>query len=379
MSNLIVIGFFESKNLGDKLLAKYAHRKYSKLPFDNVYFIDFTTSNICYTFDHEIVISDNYIKLNQKSKNLIYKYISLIKFIIKNKNKKKIKKINELICGDKTVIFSTGNLLMDINPVWIYLVNIYIKFLNPNKTIFEYVGVGPISLKINKNIFKNVFKKTDSISVRDYNSKTMVKRCSQLEVIETLDPILVYKIKKIIDLPEKQKRVGICFLGEICFKNSLEYHKYLSFIKQLTDYYNQNNIDYVLYSTEINDYYYIYKNFTKCVIYIKSEEDLYNLYNNLKFIIGGRMHSLIIAQTQLVPFVGVDWQNKIGDLFKLLSNKNLILEYNDTSLQTVINLTELYLDNNTYYERALKSMELVNNHNSNKFIKSNREMELNYV
>ncbi|MEH7110731.1 hypothetical protein, partial [Bacillus sp. JJ1764] len=42
-----------------------------------------------------------------------------------------------------------------------------------------------------------------------------------------------------------------------------------------------------------------------------SLEDIYELYGSLDYLIGGRMHSMIIAQKYLLPYIGVIWQSKV--------------------------------------------------------------------
>ena len=47
------------------------------------------------------------------------------------------------------------------------------------------------------------------------------------------------------------------------------------------------------------------------IVEVKSVDELLNFYDKLDYLIGGRMHSMIIAHTNLLPHIGVIWQDKI--------------------------------------------------------------------
>lgn len=372
LNTIVLFTFFKSTNLGDKLLSQFVLKKFGKN--SKVIFVDFPTLEIIQDKYSVKYHRHNPIKIQTYKTTKVYRYLSLLKFIFNRSNKSKIKDLKEQLPNSCTFIFSSGNMLMDLNPVWIYLIRSCLKIIKPKEVYFTYVGVGPIDLKINKYFLNDILNQTNKISVRDTSSQDVINSFNK-DAILTIDPILTYDLKYPAINVNSRNLVGICFLGEVCFKDKKSYLYYLNTIKNIINKLETKNLNYVIFSTDLDDYAFIYKYFNKNIRSINSEEDLKNLYNSLYFLVGGRMHSIIYAQTQLVPFVGFNWQQKVNSLFKDINNINNLFECNKTYDEEIIEIIEDSLKN----PKIINNMNKINKENIKKFNLAEMKMGQFYV
>ncbi|PKE65097.1 hypothetical protein CW674_08615 [Macrococcoides caseolyticum] len=365
MKNRVIIAFFNSMNIGDRLLAKRAIEIYSKEEI-NLIGIDFTSGQLINCSDYHVFsdkITEKVNNLNSKKlikinrNTILYKYLSLMKYQLKKSITKELIKNKNIFKEVDQVIFTTGNMIMDINPAWPYIIKEYIRFFKGKDIFFSYVGVGPFDMKISKFFLKKSLKEVKCISVRDNNSKLELSKLNYFNVKLSLDPILYDNSRD--DYNNKGKNIGICILNEVCFRNKIEFFKYTSFLNKLLLYLNVNNLEYVIFSTDKIDYKTLssLKNVNKNNIYhINNYEDLDNLYRNIKYLIGGRMHSMILAQSKRIPFLGFNWQKKVEELFINVKNQKL---YEVTSLD------KIDIDENFFINESEYNMKKVNLYNNN--------------
>lgn len=344
MKNRIIIAFFNSENLGDRLLAKRAIEIYTNSNI-NLIGIDFTTGSIIDCENYNAFTQVTKKGINRKSSkvkinrnNILYKYLSLTKYI---KNRYVLKNIylngfNKLRYQIDEVVFTTGNMIMDVNPAWPFIIKDFINFFKNSNIYFSYVGVGPLEMKINKIILKKALANVDYFSVRDKNSKIELKNLGFNNIKITLDPILYdYQIDH---YKGKRNQLGICLLSQICFKDKKSYKNYINFLDEILHYLNDNNLEYVVFSTDTSDYEtmkYLKNLKENNKFNIITEEDLNDLYNSFYYLIGGRMHSMILAQSKKTPYCGINWQKKVEQLF-INTNNSSLLEIDNLSSEKVI-------------------------------------------
>ncbi|NTK05486.1 polysaccharide pyruvyl transferase family protein, partial [Enterococcus faecium] len=61
-------------------------------------------------------------------------------------------------------------------------------------------------------------------------------------------------------------------------------------------------------------------------MFVGSKKQLIDLYEDLDIIIGTRMHSMIVAISQDIPVIGISWQPKVSEIFKIIDNENSVFD-----------------------------------------------------
>lgn len=387
--NIILVSFFNSNNLGDKILS--SNLNYYILNKNiNVLKYDFITSLKVEKIDLEIfnnefgpkLIKSKLIKICKNIYGSIKHFISIDFSVFENE----IQKCDALIIGG-------GNMLMGLSLDFPLLFYKYVKIAKKyKKNIFLIsVGAGPLGSWFSRIIFKNSLNKVDFITTRDLQSKKNIESLVNGKYIEVsgdsailCDSVKLNKVNHNIGIsvyPYKDPRYNS--LGDI-----KEYKEYLinfkNFIEMLLD--RQKGYTVELFSTEINDYNAInelmevisnkYKERIK-VIKINNYENLMSFYNSIDLLLGTRLHSIILAFTQGIPIIGLSWQPKVNGFFELIRETNSVydiksFQYNiheilsqvDSMLINKINISnnlkninkeliESFGINNTYLKKVL--------------------------
>src|SRR5690625_6638921 len=101
-------------------------------------------------------------------------------------------------------------------------------------------------------------------------------------------------------------------IGEACFPAQLANDKYLRNMYELINCIDEDSVEQIiLFSTAEKDYININKlisniSNSKVTIYnIKDYDDIVELYSKLSFLVGGRMHSLIFAQSMFLLYIAL--------------------------------------------------------------------------
>jgi polysaccharide pyruvyl transferase WcaK-like protein len=344
MKKAIVISFFESSNIGDlelsssiDIILKSKAYTITKYNFTSGIRVE-NKKNI------EFLVNDSFMtKLLSPIKKLTrlilgeVGYSILVWKMITSKRWDKNNNFNEDFKQTDIVVFAGGNMIMDLSPTWPYLIKKYISKANYfNKPFyFLYVGVGPLRYSNSKRILKKSFLKLKGISVRDEISEKIIKELTDSKKVTlTADPVFLNPVKLINKKNEKAEdlNIGICVLGEMCFDSRDEYLTYITNLKLLIEKlseFEKNSIKITLFSTELLDYKSI-EYLSSLIINskyvtintVKDINDLYKLYDGLNFLVGGRMHSMILAQKCLLPFIGIIWQDKIRGFSKLTNSED---------------------------------------------------------
>lgn len=364
MRKAVVISFFRSNNLGDLALS-YAienlvvENGYEVLKYDFLNVTPVTENNIETSFEQKTRTTNSKVRsrlgvIKRAITNIVgVNCIENTYYLYNVLFSKKWKKIISDIKSSDILVLAGGNMVMDISPTlsipnWATIFRSYCRLASKYKKPLSiaYIGAGPFNFQVNKEIFGKGLDLANNISVRDSFSK---KVCEELvtgkEIVQTVDPVFSLPISM-----EKQRislignlstvKIGICVLGEECFDSKLTYDSYIEGLYKLIMSLSRNvsfnnKINFILFSTETADYSSVEEVYTKIVsdqsIIIKVKkinkvDELIGLYQELNFLIGGRMHSLIFAQKCLLPFIGVIWQRKIEGFGEVTNSSNRIYE-----------------------------------------------------
>ena len=227
------------------------------------------------------------------------------------------------------LVMAGGNMVMDEKtPMWPALFHYYCETAHKKgcEVRVAYIGVGPVSSATGKRLFGQALRKAKSLSVRDHVSYVNMLDLGVKEtaMVMTADPVFLLPLKRIAKECRGTKKIGLAVLGSVAFGSQQGHRTYLqglvSLVLALQTQVPSESLEFVLFSTELAD--------TESVELLKKEleqqkyigvqigavrslDQLVELYSQLHFLIGGRMHSLIFAHRLALPFSGILWAEKL--------------------------------------------------------------------
>lgn len=379
---ILLVSFFISKNIGDLLIGKTLKEKIEQCG-NEVIMYDFLQVKKIEEIN-EVVEYSGLLTESKKSNIVLRKVLGaqgqLLKYRCSNKWKKKFEQFAEDLEQCDEVYFGGGNMIMDITPVWSLILQDYVCQIKKHNLNYSFVavGVGPIIHNFSKHIFRKVLLGAEKISVRGQASGTVLEKIGINEYQLTVDPVLTLDLKK---EEIRQKRIqdyqitgkidiGIGVLGRACFLSEKDYQVYILGTKDMIDtLYSDKRIDkIVLFTTEAMDYetmkYLESKNISK-IVCGKSANTIIELYDNVDYIISGRMHSLILAQRCMVPFLAICWQEKVKEFCNIVeAEQDVISIYNIkninmSSLRADEKISADYLNRTIEKNKRLKEIKQV--------------------
>jgi polysaccharide pyruvyl transferase WcaK-like protein len=377
----ILVSFFNSNNIGDIVIGDMLHKIISK---------QCTVEKLSYSGD----INVKTIKAKERGidrfKKSIYKI--LIKYNFKkviNLYYRNLKQDNFNVFEDKivnvdTLIIGGGNMIFDLyeesNSVDRF--DRFVKMAKAlNKNVFAIsIGIGPFKSKQQEINAVKSLSQCDYITFRDANSFTIFNKYNPdfKNVFITIDPVFLLPQRVKREQPPMKRIIGLNVINNKLISDSqIEYDlvisQYANLVKQLT---NKMDVKLVLFCTEVEDYnavldvYSILKDNKDVSICITREYDeLMKFYDSVSLIIGTRMHSMILAYTQRIPVIGLSYQKKVNEMFKIINKEEYLFEYNtiDTSISKIINCCDYVLSNKDselqYINERLKKIVKKNNVN----------------
>lgn len=343
MKTALVISFYKSENLGDLALSKTIDQIIKNSGYGLLRY-DFSTGPTM--FQNTCGNEKNNVPQRQKLVRIISRFIKriLVIFIgevnIQFLFRKYTHKAN-LETGEKykrdfqeadIVVLCGGNMIMDLFPSWPFVIAEYAQLAQAcGKPLYAmYIGAGPLKSRTSIRILRQALSTAVKISARDRASLEICRSLTNPKnVTLTADPVFTLFQKSSSARLQRSKTrkesvaVGVCVLGEKCFSRKSRHKEYLDGLKVLITSFDEGRKfveRVVLFSTEKTDYPAVHQLFdeligkTGCDVQVCELENLgdwLKLYENLDFLIGGRMHSMILAHANLLPHIGVIWQEKI--------------------------------------------------------------------
>jgi len=395
MKTALVISFYESSNLGDLALSATIDQIVKQSGYELIRY-DFCKCRRPQQFAISSVgASPAFIPFRSVVKRLFVQMVKRpVSFLMGRVNSEVlflwfIRKIRRQQCEISSedfrradiVVFGGGNMIMDISPNWPFLVGEYARLSQQFRKplYFIYMGVGPIKSKYSVRILRRAMSSAVRISVRDKLSK---KVCMQLvdkkKILLTVDPVfsLTTESSDVPLVPSKELKarmtIGVCVLGEMCFCGKAEHEDYLYAVQGLIEQVNATSklpVRLMLFSTEARDYLAVRQLYSRLkgeqkncltIVEVKSVDGLLNFYDKLDYLIGGRMHSMIIAHTNLLPHIGVIWQDKIigfGQLTKAEDRMYTVETLKLKRMQIAGEIRSAYGD-----EKLVSQMDKINQH-----------------
>ena len=302
MKRIMISGYYGFDNLGDEAILGSMIKMIKRI-----------------NQDIEITILSN--KAEQTSKrydvNAVYRY--------------DIFKIMSTMKRSDIFISGGGSLLQDVTSmksVPYYLGLIFLGKVFNLKTIFFAQGVGPLNSKFNRFLVSKILKNTDYISVRDKDSKQLLKEIGINDNVVNLteDPVYGLYNKESNEIKSEEiNKIGISvrnwndnnYINHITsFLNKLNKGK--DFSVDILPFHKGEDI---IISNRL-------KNKLKMKVnvldYTDDFDKINKVYSTFDLFIGVRFHSLVFAAINLVPFIGISYDPKVSTLIKDFGYQYLI-------------------------------------------------------
>ena len=249
-----------------------------------------------------------------------------------------IRKCDILISGG-------GSLLQDITgykSVIYYLSIVLIAKLFRKKVVFYAQGIGPVSVKFNRLLIKWIVNKVDFISVRDEKSKReLIKMGIKKPIDVVIDPVL--RLNVVNRKMKETKRVGV-YLRHWEVESS-----FFEIIKEILIWFSNQGWDVIFVPMHYPEDVSIAKEISKQIPNSKTYQgkylpkDILEFTSTMDYVIGMRLHSLIMAAATEVPYLGLSYDPKVKSFVDTMKvgkalnidniNKNEAISY----LESVIN------------------------------------------
>jgi len=235
-----------------------------------------------------------------------------------------------------------GSLLQDVTSlrsVPYYLGLIWLAQFFNLKTVFFAQGVGPVKNGFYRFLIKLVLNRVDYLSVRDLKSELFLEEIginrNKVELID--DPVYGYNIcEEPVQKTDRIKRIGV----------SVRNWQDNSYLEVLADFLNYlikkeefaitivpfHEGEDVRISKKLKEMLYTRAEITD---YTDDLNEINQLYNSFDLFIGVRLHSLIFAAVNCVPFIGISYDPKVESLIKEMNYQPTITTKNINQTQLI--------------------------------------------
>jgi len=251
-------------------------------------------------------------------------------FNVSSKNRWKIREITKAMKNCDIFVSGGGSLLQDTTSnknVMYYLFLVLVAKHYRKKIVFYSQGIGPIRKWYNKMLMKWLVNKVDKIFVRDVFSKDkLIEFGVKSEKIEaSIDPVMgiditedIVKKGKNILMDEtnlnvnETKFVGI-YVRDWKLKDNFEDE-----VKKVCEFFIEKKYTPIFIPMQNPQDIEISKNIKEMIngnaILISKKytaEEVMALTANMDFVIGMRLHAIIMAAAASVPYIGISYDPKV--------------------------------------------------------------------
>lgn len=275
-----IIGYYGSSNLGDELLlSETIGILQPHMALENIK-----------ALSYNVELTNKTHGVQGISRN---KYISVLRTI----------KNSDFIIG------GGGSMLQNVTSnrsLIYYLTLINAAFLFKKKVILLGNGIGPINGKLQKFIVKNTLKKVSYLHLRDIDSYKWIEGSGN----EKIDLGADLAFNEVAINNESKKN---CIIINLRKWKNIDTIK--TAIKDLINYIEGNGYEVVLISMQKGNDDQVLKSLGK----VNSFDDLDELKQKIssaKYIIGMRLHILIISAVFSIPFMGLAYDPKVSSFCK---------------------------------------------------------------
>lgn len=271
--------------------------------------------------------------LYYKSKNLYKTFYRTYK-----SNKKYVSQFDLLIIGG-------GGILMDFYRREAHLYSTYALMAQHAKVpyIVYGCGAGPLDTITGRLMIRFMCKHASNISVRDSESKELLKRIGVKKEIKVIgDPAFtLYHPKESYNDAPKEVAVSCVPMFNANYWPYGDVDKYENYVsgmaKNLDHLIEKENVNITFFATKYPQDVYVTKDIqkkmkhhsrTKIIDENLKPQKLLEIVSRHDAVIGTRLHSLIIATCSATPVIGISYHPKVSNFMRLtgIENRCLTLE-----------------------------------------------------
>ena len=296
-------------------------------------------------------------------------------------NRWNIKEVIKAIKSCDMLISGGGSLLQDVTSnktIPYYLGVVKIAQWYKKKVVFYSQGIGPVTHSYNKWLIKLIVNHVDAIFVREKHSKTVLKDLGiRKPITVAADPVLGIKpspevYKYIKDLLHAQKAVGVYIRpweNEEELLTSLE--KTLQYI--ISEGYKIYLIP-MYYAQDKEIAHKLKRRLGEQAVVVDEMltiDEVVSYTACFEFIIGMRLHSLIMAAATQVPMIGLSYDPKVRGFMKDMGIRYCI-EVQHIDQDELLHKAQKLMDNIASEKIHLKAVYNMQNEKANlpaKYIK----------
>lgn len=194
-------------------------------------------------------------------------------------------------------------------------------------------SVSSIDSKLKRWIIKKVFGKAVFVSVRDENSKEVLKNILQGKQVYTM-PDMIFRIEnfKKTHASNFQNKVLICLKKIEWMKEELK-----DSIVELADNLLRGNVTVEFLPFAIEDEKYLneiadkitQKDKIEVHKFTEDKNKISEIFKSVGFVLGMRLHSILMAIICNIPFIAINYNPKVKNLLKLVDLEENLIEPED--------------------------------------------------
>ncbi|MFQ3550132.1 MAG: polysaccharide pyruvyl transferase CsaB [Armatimonadota bacterium] len=248
-------------------------------------------------------------------------------------NKFSILKVIKEIKNSDIVISGGGSLLQDVTSkksLQYYLLILRIAQFFKKKTMIYAQGIGPLKDASSRKSVAKVLKRVDEITVRDQDSKNLLISLgilpSKIEIV--CDPaVLIEPDLHVSNIILKDLNAGNETLIGVSLRPWHNQEKWLNELAEgIKNACKKLHAKPIIISMQPEIDLQLSKAFDDAIILpnIYDVKVLKGIISNCKLIVGMRLHSLIFAASERVPFVPISYDPKVNSFSETIGKKDII-------------------------------------------------------
>jgi polysaccharide pyruvyl transferase CsaB len=227
------------------------------------------------------------------------------------------------------LVMGGGTLMQDVTSprsVLYYLGIVTIAKLLGKPVVFYAQGFGPILQSFSRTLIKQVVNRVDVITVRDYESGEDFKACgvTRAPIYVTADPALTIHPDDISDQRGRELLADLFNdlsrpLVAISVRNWKQEERFKQAIAEAADFFSEKGWNVLFlpmhYPSDVAPSKEIISMMkqpgARCIESQVTFHDIMSLLKQCRYVVGIRLHSLILACMLQIPFMGISYDPKI--------------------------------------------------------------------
>ena len=333
MLNIVLVGYFGFKNLGDEAICSIMVKDI-KEKFDDEVFITAISGDCQYTMD---------------------------KYGIACVSRKDYRGIVKCIKESDIVVLAGGSLFQDATSlksiVYYYLVTLLARMYN-KKYYLMFQGVGPLKRKISRVLTKNAYKKSDMAVLRDKESFELIKKYKKNAILAS-DLVFLYEreeegfytqIREALSINQGQKVIVFALKNGLAnFEKSIK--NILKRIEENTDckivfvpfHQGQDSEIIKVVLSDIDAESFETTNISHLLEFL----------SNASLLVSVRYHGIVFALLSKCPVIPLSYDPKVSSLMQEL-NINGCLNINNLDEETLYEDIIALMDNREGFNRLIE-------------------------